>query len=90
MMEPYHKINTVFERDPGTRHKMLLVGEWQRPEFEYLQDLDWEWTEKVDGCPIIKDEEYWDLDCPMIGKRLEADPESRKFVRPQECKERMV
>ena len=27
-MEPYHKIQTVFDRDPANRYKTLLVGQW--------------------------------------------------------------
>lgn len=44
----YHKINTVFKRDG----KRLLNGEWASPEFEYLKDMPWRWTEKVDGTNI--------------------------------------
>ena len=52
-MEPkYHKIQSVFKRDPANKHKTFLWGEFTRPEFEYLQDLEWEWTEKVDGTNI--------------------------------------
>lgn len=51
-MERYHKIQTVFLRDPETRYKTLLVGEWALPEFEYLAYNDWVFTEKVDGTNI--------------------------------------
>jgi hypothetical protein len=52
MSSEYHKIDTVFKRDPATNHKSLLVGQYSRPEFEYLADNDWVWTEKVDGTNI--------------------------------------
>lgn len=48
----YHKINTVFYRDPATNHKTLLSGYWSEPEFELLRHIPWEWTEKVDGTNI--------------------------------------
>ncbi len=51
-MKKYHKIKTLFERDPATKHKTLLEGQFQRPEFEYLKDCPWEFTEKVDGTNI--------------------------------------
>lgn len=51
-MKKYHKIQTVFKRDPETNHKTLLKGVYSRPEFEYLKDNDWTFTEKVDGTNI--------------------------------------
>lgn len=45
----YHKIQSVFQRDPDNRHKTFLMGEWAEPEFGYLADLEWQATEKVDG-----------------------------------------
>ncbi len=51
-MKQYHKIQTVYFRNPATNNKTLLEGEWTLPEFEYLKDLDWIWTEKIDGTNI--------------------------------------
>lgn len=51
-MRKYHKIQTVFKRDPATKCKTLLVGEYALPEFEYLKDCEWVFTEKVDGTNI--------------------------------------
>ena len=48
----YHKIVTVWKRDPGNKYKTLISNEWATPEFEYLQNLAWQWTEKVDGTNI--------------------------------------
>lgn len=48
----YHKIQTVFKRDPATSHKNLLIGEYTLPEFEYLKNNKWIFTEKVDGTNI--------------------------------------
>lgn len=51
-MKEYHKIQTVWHRDPATNHKTLLEGQWSEPEFEYLAGNGWMFTEKVDGTNI--------------------------------------
>ncbi|MEJ2610314.1 MAG: RNA ligase family protein [Candidatus Thiodiazotropha sp.] len=51
-MSEYHKIQTVFKRDPKTKHKTLLEGDYSLPEFEYLAKNRWVFTEKVDGTNI--------------------------------------
>ncbi len=51
-MKKYHKIQTVFKRDPANKHKTLLIGEYSTPEFEYLAAAEWNFTEKVDGTNI--------------------------------------
>lgn len=48
-MSKYHKIQTVWLRDPENRNKTLLAGQWANDQFEYLAGLQWEWTEKIDG-----------------------------------------
>ena len=51
-MKKYHKILSVFKRDPATKNKHFLLGEYACPEFELLKDIEWVWTEKVDGTNI--------------------------------------
>lgn len=51
-LNEYHKIQTVYKRDPATKHRTLLEGEFSIPEFEYLKDNEWILTEKVDGTNI--------------------------------------
>lgn len=51
-MKEYHKIITVYERDPETKFRTLIDGKFATPELEALSDLDWVWTEKVDGTNI--------------------------------------
>jgi RNA ligase len=48
-MTAYHKIDTLFARDTKGR---IIEGQYARPEFEYLADRQWEFTEKVDGTNI--------------------------------------
>jgi len=49
-MIEYNKIQTIYKRDLKT--KKLLLGQWSTPEFEYLQNTKWIFTEKVDGTNI--------------------------------------
>ena len=46
----YSKIETLLNRDKQTFG--VIDGEWKLPEFEYLKDNQWEFTEKVDGTNI--------------------------------------
>lgn len=51
-MTLYHKIDSIFMRDPANRHKTFLMGEWANPAFGYLANNEWIYTEKVDGTNI--------------------------------------
>jgi ATP-dependent RNA circularization protein (DNA/RNA ligase family) len=51
-MNKYPKIQTVFLRDPDNNYKTLLEGQYAMPEFEYLKDNVWYFTEKIDGTNI--------------------------------------
>lgn len=48
-MRKYHKIQSVYKRNPEDKYKTFLEGQWTRDAFEYLKDAQWEFTEKVDG-----------------------------------------
>lgn len=57
----YHKIDSVYKRDPATKYQTFLEGDWSRPEFELLADCLWVATEKVDGTNVrvhIQDDSY--------------------------------
>jgi hypothetical protein len=51
-MKEYHKIQTVFLRNLESKRKEIIEGKWSLPEFELLQNLEWVWTEKIDGTNI--------------------------------------
>lgn len=51
-MHEYHKIQSVYLRDPANNHKTFLMGQWAQPEFGLLDKLTWVGTEKVDGTNI--------------------------------------
>lgn len=48
----YPKIQSIFKRDPSTKHRTFLEGDFSTPEFELLKDIEWQWTEKLDGANI--------------------------------------
>lgn len=48
-MTEYHKINSIYKRDE--RGKMLF-GQYACPEFQYLANCHWVFTEKIDGTNI--------------------------------------
>jgi hypothetical protein len=51
-MNTYHKIQTVFLRDPQNNYRTLMDGVFATEEFGYLADCLWIFTEKVDGTNI--------------------------------------
>lgn len=51
-MKEYHKIQSVYKRNPETKRRTFLEGEFSLPEFAYLKDCPWRATEKVDGTNI--------------------------------------
>jgi len=49
MIPLYPKIQSIYKRDErGT----FILGQFAKPEIEYLRNCEWEWTEKVDGTNI--------------------------------------
>ena len=49
-MKEYPKIETLWDRDEKTFK--VKIGEYRLPEFEYLANLEWVFTEKIDGTNI--------------------------------------
>lgn len=67
-MTEYHKIQTVYLRDPATKHRTLLAGQYAKPIFEYLAGCTWQFTEKVDGTNIRI---VWDGERAVFGGRTD-------------------
>ncbi len=65
-MIEYHKIQTIWKRD---ERGVIQVGQFSRPEFEYLANAQWVWTEKVDGTNIRI---QWDGKAVRFGGRTDA------------------
>lgn len=51
-MKEYHKIQTVYKRDPDNKYKTVIEGNFSLPEFKFLENNEWIFTEKVDGTNI--------------------------------------
>jgi len=51
-MTKYPKIQSIFKRDPENNYKTFLDGQYSEPEFAVLRNLEWEWTEKIDGTNV--------------------------------------
>lgn len=62
-MTPYSKIQSIFKRDEKTHQ--FIDGKWALPEFEYLQNNEWDFTEKVDGTNIRI---IWDKEVKIGGR----------------------
>ena len=66
-MRTYEKVETLWKRDiEGT--KKLMPGVWRDETVEFLSDLDWVWTEKIDGTNIRV---MWDGHTVTFGGRTE-------------------
>lgn len=49
-MQEYAHIDSIYKRSPDTNR--FILGQFSKPEFEFLKDLPWVGTEKVDGMNI--------------------------------------
>lgn len=67
-MGKYPKIQTIYLRNPKTRHRTLLEGQYALPEFEYLADNKWLFSEKIDGTNVRVS---WDGARIIFGGRTE-------------------
>jgi hypothetical protein len=72
-MEEYHKIQTVFKRDMEKNPKLVIDGDWTMPEFEYLAENQWEWTEKIDGTNIRIGWDGKDTEKDILGRSEKSD-----------------
>lgn len=48
-MIEYNKIDTIFVRDENTKR---VVEQYRNPDIEFLKDVTWQFTEKIDGTNI--------------------------------------
>jgi len=63
----YPKLQTVFKRESEKPFR-IIEGKFALPEFEYLQNNQWVWTEKVDGTNIRI---YWDCETVRVAGRTD-------------------
>lgn len=77
-MEEYPKIYGPYKRaTEGPNRNKVIFGEWSRPEFEYLSNSWWLWTEKVDGTNIRV---HWDGHRVEFGGRTDNASLPAKLV----------
>lgn len=80
MTKEYHKIQTIYKRDSKTRK--IIKGDYSMPEFEFLKDNLWVFSEKVDGTNIRV---IWDgKDVIFGGKTDDAQIPAHLLARLQE------
>lgn len=63
----YTKIPNIFKREEFGKNR-LIEGKYATPELEYLANVPWVWTEKVDGTNIRV---IWDGHAVSFGGRTE-------------------
>lgn len=74
MME-YPKIDSIYKRDERGH---FLVGEYAKPEFEYLSCNQWEATEKIDGTNIRV---IWNMETITFGGKTDNAQISTSLLR---------
>lgn len=67
MSELYHKIPGLYKREEQKPFR-LIEGVYREPELELLKDVEWTFTEKVDGTNIRV---LWDGHTVVFGGRTE-------------------
>jgi len=74
----YQKIPGPFKRyTEGPDRNKLIIGEWSSPELAALKDMNWIWTEKVDGTNIRI---IWDGHKVQFGGRTDAAQIPAKLI----------
>ena len=66
-MKEYHKIETLFERDMEGSKK-LIEGKFRNETVEYIRNLEWIFTEKIDGTNVRV---HWDGHKVSFGGRTD-------------------
>lgn len=62
-MKKYPKISNIFKRREGNNKGLLIDGAWTKLEFEVLQNISWEASEKIDGTNISI---VWDQELSLL------------------------
>lgn len=74
----YHKIQGPFKREvSGANKNKLIPWAWTSPELEFLADVVWKFTEKIDGTNIRV---IWDGHKPQFKGRTERSALPAKLV----------
>jgi len=74
----YQKIPSPFKRHvTGPDRNKIIWDDWTSPELKYLQNVPWNWTEKVDGTNIRL---VWDGHKVVYGGRTDSAQLPAKLV----------
>jgi hypothetical protein len=77
-LDEYHKIYGPYVRATvGPDRNKIIMGSWSKPEFEFLADVDWIFTEKIDGTNIRI---HWDGHKVTFGGRTDNAQIPAKLV----------
>lgn len=79
MNKEYEKMETVFQRDEKT--KKLNEEKYRNETIEFLKDIDWEFTEKIDGTNIRV---HWD------GHKITYFGRTEKSSIPQDLTNKLI
>lgn len=83
-MNEYHKINTIWKRE-SAKPCRIIPGSYSTPEFEYLANNSWVFTEKVDGTNIrVMFDDHNANDMTFGGKTDNANIPARLVKKLQE------
>lgn len=84
-MNSYPKIQGLYKRYLQGKNKGdFIIGQYSKPEFEFLKDIEWVWTEKIDGTNIRV---CW-YRCPLVDK-VEFKGKTDKAEIPKHLLERL-
>ena len=78
-MKTYHKIQNIFNRETFGNNK-IIENDFTNETVKFLKDVDWTWTEKVDGTNIRV---FWD------GYKVNLGGRTDKANIPNHLKERL-
>jgi len=86
IMNQYPKINGLYKRYlEGAKKGKFIIGEYSKPEFEFLKDLQWVWTEKIDGTNI----RVCYYTCPLCYPEIEFKGKTDKADVPKHLLEKL-
>lgn len=79
-MIQYHKIHGLYKRyTEGEKKGKFIMGEYSKPEFKLLKDINWVWTEKVDGTNI----RVQIFRCPLVVPHIEFHGKTERAEIPE-------
>lgn len=87
----YHKINSLYKRDKAGR---VMRGEYSQKEFEYLRNVKWVATEKIDGTNIhfdlITDDKGNVTNVGINGRTSNAEIPKHLMIELEKIKQRLL